>query len=78
MPKAKKVYTPGSKPAAKAKKQPDKRSSAGRPKKMRDSTSFSRKGNYRNKYSQQNLELAIKAVKENRMAISKAAKHFQE
>jgi transposase-like protein len=70
--KARKVYTPGSKPPGNA-FSPGR----GRPKKAKDVRKGSmRKGNYRTKYSQATIELAIQDIQEKRLSLNKAAKHY--
>jgi hypothetical protein len=71
--KARKVYTPGSRP-----KDSGISPGRGRPKKkeMRK-PGWSRKGNYRTKYSPEALLKAIKAVQEKRMSAREAAKLYQ-
>lgn len=72
--KAKKVYTPGSQPSSQL-KSPGR----GRPRKMKTKSKagLSRKGNYRTKYRQEDMERAINAVKEKRMGAREAAKHYE-
>jgi hypothetical protein len=70
--KACKVYTPGSKPPGNAFSP-----GHGRPKKAKDMRKgCMRKGNYRTKYSQATIELAIQDIQEKRLSLNKAAKHY--
>jgi transposase-like protein len=69
MPKAKKVYTPGSKPPK------VQTAGRGRPKKKKDRKS--RKGNYRTKYNQEAMRQAVQAVADKRMTMTEASKHYQ-
>ncbi len=69
--KARKVTTPGSKPTQ------GLSPGRGRPKKISLRRGASRKGNYRSKYDPQTLKHAINAVKEKRMSMSEAARHYK-
>jgi transposase-like protein len=64
--KARKVYTPGSGKGAKG-------HSPGRPKKKVQG----RPVHYRKRYNEDNLQQAVKEVKENRMTLGEAAREFQ-
>lgn len=66
-PKAKKVYTPGSKPPAR---------SPGRPKKLAKRLKQGRKNNYRHKYTPELFAAAVKAVRDGTMSFGEASKHF--
>lgn len=68
MPKAKKVYTPGTQPSLLARR--------GRPKKDKKKKGTSRKGNYRTKYTDAVFLEALQAVKDKRMSVREAAKHY--
>jgi transposase-like protein len=70
--KPKKVATPGSTPVS----LPVSKKGRGRPKKVVKKVGTSRVGNYRNKYSDRDLQLAIRAVESNKMKISAAAKRY--
>lgn len=72
--KAKKVATPGSAVPAKAHHKLSPRR-PGRPKKPKNR--HSRKDNYRCKYSGDAFENAVNAVKEKKMSIREAAKHYK-
>ncbi len=70
--KAHKVYTPRSKPHGNAISP-----GLGWPKKAKDERKGSRrKGNYRTKYSQFTIEVAVKDAQEKWMTLNKAAKHY--
>jgi transposase-like protein len=64
MGKARKVFTPGSRPP-------------GRPKKVKEKKGTARKGNYRTRYEQENMARAIEQVKKKRMSIREAAKEYE-
>jgi len=68
----KKVYTPGSQPAGCAAKSPGR----GRPKKVMVRCGTSRAGNYRSKYSKEQLESAIRTYKAGKMSLSEVSKQF--
>ena len=69
--KAKKVSTPGSRPVGLPVK------GRGRPKTITPKKAgSSRIGNYRSRYEDDSLQLAISAVKNKEMMLSQAAKHF--
>lgn len=72
-PAPRKVYTPGSAPPGSARMSRGR----GRPKKAKERVGSKRLGNYRHKYKQETLELAIAAVKEENMPLKRAAKLFQ-
>ena len=63
VPVPKKVFTPGTSPKT-----------PGRPKKKR--VNFSRKGNYRSKYTEEDMRKALKAVKNKRMSLGEASKEY--
>ena len=63
-PVPKKVFTPGTSP-----KQP------GKPKKTKK-INYSRKGNYRSKYTEEDMKKALKAVNNKRMSLGEAAKEY--
>ncbi len=65
MVKVRKVYTPGSRPAGR-----------GRPKKAKERKGTARKGNYRNKYNQAMMDMAIRDIEEKRLSLNKAAKKY--
>ena len=71
--KAKKVYTPGSKPSRRG--QP---SNKGRPRNLNNiKIGTSRKDNYRTKYNQETLQEALNAVSSNQMSVREAERHFK-
>jgi transposase-like protein len=69
MPKARKVFTPGSQPGL---------SPLGRPVKAKKkvTTGTARKGNYRSRYTPAMLQEALQAVTEHRMSLREAAKEY--
>ena len=69
MTKARKVFTPGSKPV--------KHVSPGRPKKKVMKKGTERKYNYRTRYNMEDLEFAIAACKQKRMTVREAALHYK-
>ena len=69
-PKVRKVHTPGSFPQ---KVSPGR----GRPRKeLTSKPGWSRKGNYRTKYSRETLEKAIQALKDKEMSLRETSRHF--
>ena len=71
MGKARKVYTPGSKPSGSG-VSPGR----GRPKKMKKKQGTARKGNYRTTYNREDMAKAVAQVKKNKMSIREAALEF--